>query len=269
MLSARALYVRGGLALAEGGNHAQNFGFACRSDRRASYGCLGHGYAAQGTRGSLCGLQLDRLLPRWRIRRRLGYRYRHQPHYYNNLSGRICAYPDQIQRHSRRRLRRIQFSDNQFVIGIDGDYTWAGLTGALTEPSALVAGAVVNTSDKINWISTVTGRAGYAINNWLLFVKGGWAWAGFSETGRGITPAGVVDSATSASSTRNGWTVGPGVEWGFAQHWSAKLEYDYVDFNRANFNLTATNLITGVVTVSSKSATSSLSMLKAGIDYRF
>jgi len=161
------------------------------------------------------------------------------------------------------------FQINQFVIGIDGDYTWAGLTGALTEPSALVAGAVVNTSDKINWISTVTGRAGYAINNWLLFVKGGWAWAGFSETGRGITPAGVVDSATSASSTRNGWTVGPGVEWGFAQHWSAKLEYDYVDFNRANFNLTATNLITGVVTVSSKSATSSLSMLKAGIDYRF
>lgn len=158
---------------------------------------------------------------------------------------------------------------NQFVFGIDGDYEWASLTGSLTEPAARVAGAVTTSSSKINWVSTVTGRAGYAINNWLLFAKGGWAWAEFSETGRGINAAGVVDATTSSSETRNGWTVGAGVEWGLAAHWSAKLEYDYVGFNTSTFNLTSTSIPAGVVTVLPRTATSSLSMVKAGVDYQF
>ena len=33
-----------------------------------------------------------------------------------------------------------------------------------------------------------------------------------------------------ASETRSGWTVGGGLEWAFADNWSAKLEYQYYDF---------------------------------------
>jgi outer membrane immunogenic protein len=156
---------------------------------------------------------------------------------------------------------------DQFVIGIDGDYEWASLTATSTEAAAKVA-ASATSSDKISWVSTVTGRAGYAINNWLLFAKGGWAWAGFSVNGQGVTNAGVLVDTFTGSPTHNGWTLGAGVEWGFAAHWSAKLEYDYVGFNIANFNETSTSAA-GVVTVERKSATSSLNMVKAGVDYRF
>ena len=66
------------------------------------------------------------------------------------------------------------------VLGIDGDYSWGKLTGSGSDASPLIAGDVATHHEKINWVATVTGRLGYAFNNqWMLFVKGGGAWAGF------------------------------------------------------------------------------------------
>jgi len=156
---------------------------------------------------------------------------------------------------------------SQFVVGIDGDYTWANLTGHATDIS-VVNGDIASESNSIGWIATVTGRIGYAVNNVLLFAKGGGAWAGFSATSVTNTPGGAFVARTTSSETRNGWTVGGGVEWGFAPHWSAKLEYDYVKFATANFSINEINAA-GVVSSPLRSATSSLSMVKAGIAYRF
>lgn len=157
---------------------------------------------------------------------------------------------------------------NQFVLGIDGDYTWADLTGTSKEVS-IVNGNILDRSSSIKWISTVTGRLGYANNNWLFFAKGGWAWAGrFSTSGVEDTAAGVLVSTQTVADTRNGGTVGAGVEWGFATHWSAKLEYDYVKFATSNATVMGVSAA-GVAELGPVSATSSMNMLKAGIAYRF
>ena len=37
--------------------------------------------------------------------------------------------------------------------------------------------------------------------------------------------------------TKTGWTAGTGVEWAFAPHWSASLEYNYYDFGDDAFTL--------------------------------
>ena len=126
---------------------------------------------------------------------------------------------------------------NQFIIGIDGDYSWADLTGSASEASQINA-PMTSFNDKIKWIATLTGRLGYAMNNWMIFVKGGGAWAGFSSSTNTVTTGGAAFSSGSSSETRDGWTVGTGVEWGFAPHWSTKLEYDYVGFSTSNFNST-------------------------------
>src|ERR1019366_1444389 len=125
---------------------------------------------------------------------------------------------------------------NQFVIGIDGDYSWADLKGSGTDLSPTGNGTYSQINDKVSWIATVTGRLGYAMNNWLLFVKGGGAWAGFSSTAGGYFATGVLANTSTSASDRSGWTIGTGVEWGFLPHWSAKLEYDYVKFSTANYN---------------------------------
>ena len=159
---------------------------------------------------------------------------------------------------------------NQVVFGIDGDYTWANLKGTGSDISPIPGnGDVSNHWDRMNWVATVTGRLGYAWSNWLFFAKGGWAWAGFDGFTTTNSPAGALLNSSTTSSTRNGWTVGGGGEWGFAAHWSAKLEYDYVGFNTSTTAITETSAATGAVTFPIRSTTSHLNMVKAGVAYRF
>jgi len=97
------------------------------------------------------------------------------------------------------------------------------------------------------WFGTVRGRAGYAFNNLLVYGTGGLA---FGEL-RGET-FGLSESHTNA-----GWTAGVGAEFGFAQNWSAKVEYLYVDLSNNNFT------ITGVPNGYH------FGVLRAGINYHF
>jgi opacity protein-like surface antigen len=157
---------------------------------------------------------------------------------------------------------------NHLVVGIDGDYTWANLKGAGTDVSP-VDGHIAHYSASVHWISTVTARLGYANNNWLFFAKGGWALAGFSDSSVQNSPSGALAHLTTGVSDRGGWTVGGGIEWGFAAHWSAKLEYDFVNFDTASYNETEDKLVKGVISFPTRSATSSLNMLKGGVAYRF
>jgi outer membrane immunogenic protein len=73
----------------------------------------------------------------------------------------------------------------------------------------------------------VRGRIGYAFDRWLPYFTGGWAF------GHGVIDGTVAGSTTASFSTSHdysGWTLGGGVEWAFADHWSAKIEYLYIDF---------------------------------------
>ena len=76
---------------------------------------------------------------------------------------------------------------------------------------------------------------GYAVDHWLFYAKGGVAWASnkYSVVGtfNGGAAVGRAFRSTSKDwSVRTGWTAGGGVEWAFAEDWSARLEYDYYDF---------------------------------------
>jgi outer membrane immunogenic protein len=158
---------------------------------------------------------------------------------------------------------------NQFVLGIDGDYNWADLTGSSTDVSPF-NGAVAGHNIRMNWLATVTGRVGYVVNNnWLLFAKGGAAWAGWSSSSSTTNAAGALVSTSTGSSTRDGWTVGGGVEWAFNAHWSAKLEYDYVQFARLTTTETDINAATGAIGFPTRSVISDVNVVKAGIAYHF
>jgi outer membrane immunogenic protein len=158
---------------------------------------------------------------------------------------------------------------NQFLIGIDGDYTWAAVHGNATNVS-LINGDISNVNDHIDWVATLTGRIGWAIDRLLVFGKGGWAWAGFTGDSSTVGVAGNIESTTASSENRSGWTVGGGVEWLWTPHVSFKAEYDYVKFDTANFNVAKTD--PGAPALSGtfqRSATSNLNMFKAGLAYKF
>ena len=156
---------------------------------------------------------------------------------------------------------------NNFVIGIDGYYDAANLTGSATDVSPTTGNISVK-NERMKWDSAITGRLGIANNNWLFFMKGGWAWAGFSSIGVTTTAGGAAVGSGRSSDTRNGGTVGVGVEYGFTPHWSAKLEYDYVKFQTSNFNSSNVSAA-GAPSTPAKTASSDLNELKAGVAYRF
>ncbi len=97
------------------------------------------------------------------------------------------------------------------------------------------------------WFGTVRGRAGFAMNNILLYLTGGFAYGG----GR-VNFAGLTESQTHV-----GWTAGGGIEVGLTQNWSAKAEYLYVRLDDRSYVLTGVN--NGF----------SSSVVRLGVNYRF
>jgi outer membrane immunogenic protein len=121
---------------------------------------------------------------------------------------------------------------NQFVFGVEGDVSWANLKGSSTLPGFVGAPAGQTFNSEVDWTATLTGRVGIALDRWLVYGKGGVAWAGDRySTNRYTAPL-----TTEISDTRWGWTAGAGVEYAFAPQWSAKLEYNYMDFGTRNYS---------------------------------
>ena len=112
------------------------------------------------------------------------------------------------------------------------------------------------------------GRAGVAFDRVLPYVTGGWAY-GYHRTHGTLTAINTVgapiESAFSSSKFMSGWTIGGGVEWAFADHWSAKFEYLYIDFGRLdNINLA---LAGAPFTLTNGNLTENI--VRVGVNYRF
>jgi outer membrane immunogenic protein len=155
---------------------------------------------------------------------------------------------------------------SNFVFGFEGDASWVSEYGSNSDigPAAVTfvnggGNPLFQSFTKETWMATARARAGYAVNNLLFYATGGFAAAGVE--------AGVKDGSTnallaSATSTRNGWTAGGGLEWGFAPNWSAKFEVLYMKFESKSF-----------LTIQAEGPRSSVplddTIARAGINYRF
>jgi len=138
-----------------------------------------------------------------------------------------------------------QFAPN-WVIGIEGQVSGLDYKRNFTAGGALF-------QDKTDWLASVTGRLGYTWGPGLIYAKGGVA---FRDNG------GFSANVGSIFVTRNdtGYTVGGGLEYMFAPSWSAKLEYQYY-----NFEQTLLSDQNGPFA----RYTNDLHTVKAGLNYRF
>jgi outer membrane immunogenic protein len=146
-----------------------------------------------------------------------------------------------------------QFSPN-FVLGAEAAVSAGTLRGKTLVglPASAPDSALV--TSKTDFMPSLTARLGYAADHWLFYAKGGVAWSGdkYSITGVSNTlPGGVGGPPTpfdfEGVSLHVGWTAGAGVEWAFADDWSARLEYDYYDFGRQTVSMTDAANGTGFV----------------------
>ena len=123
--------------------------------------------------------------------------------------------------------------NSPWVFGLEADIQGSGqrANGAFAIALAGVPASAISFEDQLQWFGTVRGRIGYAIGyqgRWLPYITGGLAYGENRIHGSGTAVG--VPVAFDASKTDVGWTVGTGVEWAFADQWSAKLEYLFADF---------------------------------------
>ena len=149
-----------------------------------------------------------------------------------------------------------QLPGSQFVFGVEVDAAGASIKDSVTED--LGGGILLTTESKINAFGSVTGRAGFAMDAALIYAKGGYAWANNKAT----ISAPMLGITSSDSKTHSGYTLGGGVEYMFAQNWSAKAEYQYYNFGDSRFLAPAALVPFGTFQNDEHA-------LKLGVNYRF
>jgi len=147
---------------------------------------------------------------------------------------------------------------NNVVFGIEGDYHWADING---RSSVINAGFGDTYFTKLRGFGDIKGRLGYAAGQALFFVSGGAAVGDLQHRYDAALFGGAANSFAQ-SDWRWGWTLGAGGEYMFAPNWSAKLEYNYLDFGKSTIQFAplASNRSEWKDTVHT---------LKAGVMYHF
>jgi len=158
----------------------------------------------------------------------------------------------------------VNYQINSFVLGIEGDFDWFANNNNSATVTAF--GETVTGSNNGRWLTTLTGRLGYAFDHVLLYGKGGGAWVGSNN----FTVTNVATGSSvsfSNNNTNTGWTAGGGLEYAFANNWTARVEYDYVGLDNASFTVPATfPVIHGdVFTTHNRN----IQMVTVGINYLF
>ena len=158
-----------------------------------------------------------------------------------------------------------------WVIGIEGDGSAANMSGSTRAFSPSIAGQYSDLHTKFDWIATLTGRLGFAANNWLFYGKGGAAWVGTKGGSETYSALGLLVANTSPAGMRTGWTVGAGTEYAFSNNWSAILEYNYIDLGRKTTPTTNVNTpgFGGAASVFDFDRGDKIHLVKLGINYRF
>lgn len=136
----------------------------------------------------------------------------------------------------------------QFVFGVETDLDYSSMRG--TGPS----GFCFNCQTSTGWLGTTRGRVGFALDRLLFYATGGAAYGNIDASANGITN----------TSTEFGWTVGAGIEGAFADNWTAKLEYLYVDLGNGSCTTACGSPPFPTQSVSLKD-----NLLRLGVNYKF
>ena len=143
----------------------------------------------------------------------------------------------------------------QWVLGAEWQMSATSIKDSVSA-SFIFPGFAVGTATaeaRLDWISTLAARFGWAFDQWLVYGKVGGAWAhttiDVSATMNSII--GSAGVAVSTDRTSSGWMLGVGTEYALWNNWTAKVEYNMMDFG------------------SDFVADSKVHVVKAGVNYHF
>lgn len=130
------------------------------------------------------------------------------------------------------------YQTGPLVFGVEGnlDYTNVRGSAAVVNEIGQNLGGSANLASTVNWIATFVGRGGITSGPVLYYLLGGIALNSTEHTAE-VTPAVALPFAVqTVRSSRSGYVLGAGAEFAVWQNFSAKLEYNYMDFGRISMS---------------------------------
>ena len=118
---------------------------------------------------------------------------------------------------------------SRFLLGIEGDVSFLNALSA-DDLAWFRTTPATDLAEKIEFMSTVRGRFGYAFDHGMVYATGGFAWS----LGRFLQTPGVIEDTDKALHLHAGWAAGAGTEIAIASNWSVRLEYLYANFGHAD-----------------------------------
>jgi high affinity Mn2+ porin len=155
---------------------------------------------------------------------------------------------------------------SRWLIGINSDISIPSFAGGNQSFSSVPTGTA-NYLERVEFSGTVLGRLGYAPGPWLFYATGGFAWSydQFTRTQLAGVPAGGTAVPGTVENSylrpRAGGAVGAGVEFALPAHWTAQLQYLFIDYASRSVTFPA-----GAQTFNSGLT---LNDLRFGLNYRF
>lgn len=120
---------------------------------------------------------------------------------------------------------------NNIVYSIEASFDWTSLKRTRSTVIGVNPSFPISFRNKMDWFGTITPRIGYAFCNWLVYLKGGVAYASI-DSSLSVSTVGNIER----KSTLWGGTFGVGVDYAWDCHWTVGVEYDYFSFGKRNLN---------------------------------
>jgi opacity protein-like surface antigen len=149
---------------------------------------------------------------------------------------------------------------SRVVIGLSADVSSGGTrVNTASDASGVSANQTVVFDSE-----AVRARLGYAVDNFLFYGTGGWAWSNNQYIRTQLT--GTLHQATAGTDEAvntylSGWTAGAGMAYAFAQSWNVFAEYRYTSYGSSTIALPFSQLST--------TSTTGVSEVELGVNYKF
>lgn len=131
---------------------------------------------------------------------------------------------------------------DKFVLGVEGDLQLSNIDGTVDDNGIWTCIGTDPCTNKVNWFSTLRGRVGYTLGDFMPFVTGGLTYANVESSDSDGT------SGTHMKKNVFGYTVGGGLEMALNSEASLKLEALQIELqeaeSRINNNFRAANRFT-------------------------
>ncbi len=119
----------------------------------------------------------------------------------------------------------------QFFAGLEADFHGADISGssktAFSPPAVFPFTYQASTS--VDWFATLRARFGFAADDAILYVTGGWAIGAVDYSATYLITQNNAFANLRNSETQSGYVVGAGFERALGSNWTMKFEYQFVN----------------------------------------